>query len=67
LPSITGRGDLATDGLSLVAHVQACGQAKGAGFALRCVGERLHDLVAPRFVTTVFTATVLMVIVAASA
>jgi hypothetical protein len=31
------------------------------------VGERLHDLVAPRFVTTVFTATVLMVIVAASA
>jgi len=64
---ITAGGDLARDGLLLVAHVQACGQAQGPGFALRCVGERLHGLVAPRFVTTVFMATVLMLIVAASA
>jgi hypothetical protein len=48
------------DGAALGAHVLACGRARGRAFALRCMGERLHDLVAPRLVTTIFAAAALL-------
>jgi hypothetical protein len=63
---IMGR-HLNTDRLSLQAHIRACDRAKGWAFTLQSVGERLHGVVAPRFVTTVFMATVLMIVVSASA
>ena len=52
------------DGLALGAHVRACDQARGRAFALRCVGERVHDLLGPRFFTTVFAATLLLTLLA---
>lgn len=54
-------------GPSLRAHVRDCDRARGRGFFLRCLGERLHDLLAPRFFTTVFGATVLMTLLAGCA
>lgn len=44
----------------LASHLQACERARGRSFALRCVGERLHAVVAPRFCTTVFAAVALI-------
>ena len=47
------------DDPSLRAHLQACAAARGRSFAMRCLGERLHALIGPRFFTTVFAATAL--------
>jgi hypothetical protein len=55
------------DGLALGAHVRACDEARGRTFALRCIGERLHDLLGPRFFTTVFAATLLLTLLAGCA
>ncbi len=44
----------------LGSHVHACRRARGRAFALRCLGERLHDVVAPRFCTTIVGATALI-------
>lgn len=56
-----------TDGLSLVAHVQACDRARGRTFALRCVGESVHAVLGPRLFTTVFAAAALMALLAGCA
>ena len=52
------------DGLALGAHARACARALERTFVLRCAGERLHDLFGPRLFTTVFGATVLLVLLA---
>lgn len=52
---------------SLGAHVRECDRARSRGFFLQCLGERLHDVLGPRFFTTVFGATVLMTLLAGSA
>ncbi len=41
------------DQLSLGAHIRDCQGARELGFALRCVAERLHQVLCPRFFTTV--------------
>jgi hypothetical protein len=55
------------DLLGLGAHVRACNLALGRTFRLRCAGERLHDLLGPRFFTTVFAATALLTLLAGCA
>lgn len=55
------------DGPSLADHVRTCEAALGRTFALRCVGERLHLLLSPRFFTTVFAAIALMALLAGGA
>jgi hypothetical protein len=52
------------DSLSLGAHVRACNRARGRGFALQCVGERVHAVLGPRLVTTVLAATTLLALLA---
>lgn len=52
---------------ALGAHVLACDRARGWGFALRCAGERVHELLGPRLFTTVFAATMVLVLLAACA
>lgn len=49
---------------SLGAHIRDCRRALERGFALRCFAERLHQLLAPRFFTTVFGATALLTLLA---
>ncbi|MFM2345530.1 MAG: hypothetical protein RL654_283 [Pseudomonadota bacterium] len=41
---------------SLRAHLGQCRHARGPMFALGCLAERMHGLVAGRFVTTVVLA-----------
>ena len=67
LSAQTARPPVFAEGLSLGAHVDACRNALGRGFAWRCAGEHLHDLLGPRLVTTVFVATTLMVLLAGCA
>ena len=55
------------DPLALDAHIRACDRARGPGFALACVGERVHEMLAPRFVTTVVAATSLLALLAGCA
>jgi hypothetical protein len=55
------------DGPSLSDHVRACQAALGRSFAVRCVGERLHLLLSPRFFTTVFAAVALISLLAGGA
>jgi hypothetical protein len=50
----------ASDGPSLGTHVLACARARGRTFALRCLGERVHNVVGPRVVSTVFAAAALI-------
>jgi hypothetical protein len=45
---------------SLLRHVQHCERARSRWFDLFCLGEALHGIVAPRFVTTVAAAGVLL-------
>ncbi len=52
------------DPLALDAHVRACDRSRSPGFALYCVGERMHEMLAPRFVTTVVAATSLLALLA---
>ena len=40
----------------LGAHVDRCNGSRGRWFALRCVADAVHDVVAPRFVTTLLVA-----------
>ena len=44
----------------LYLHLGQCRAARGAWFPLRVVGETVHQLLAPRFVTTVVLAGVLL-------
>ncbi len=53
--------------LALGAHLLACARARGQTFELRCLGERLHDLFAPRFCTTLVAAAALMGLLAGCA
>ena len=52
------------DGLLLGAHVRDCHRARERGFALRCLAERLHQVLGPRFFTTVFGAAALLTLLA---
>ena len=45
---------------ALGAHVSHCNVSRGRWFALRCAIDGLHDFVAPRFVTTLFIAAVVI-------
>lgn len=40
----------------LGAHVDRCNGCRGRWFALRCAADAVHDFVAPRFVTTLLVA-----------
>ncbi len=44
----------------LGAHIDRCNGCRGRWFALRCAADAVHDFVAPRFVTTLLVATVVM-------
>ncbi len=44
-------------------HLGRCQTGRGRWFALRCAAEATHGLVAPRFVTTLVVAAVLLAIV----
>lgn len=48
-------------------HLGRCRAAHGRLFALRCVGEALHGFVAPRLVTTLVVAALLVAAVASMA
>ena len=41
-------------------HLSACHASRGRLFSLRCAAERLHGHVAPRFVTTLLLAALLI-------
>jgi hypothetical protein len=51
-------------GLALGSHLLACAQARGRTFGLQCLGERLHELVGPRFCTTLFAAAAVLTLLA---
>lgn len=59
-PSLLPTPVFAHPGLSLGSHAHACRRACGRLFALKCLAERLHDAVAPRFCTTILGATALI-------
>lgn len=40
----------------LGAHVQRCNGCRGRWFTLRCMADAVHDLVAPRFMSTLAVA-----------
>lgn len=44
----------------LGAHVGRCNDSRGRWFALRCAADAVHDFVAPRFVTTLLFAGLLI-------
>jgi hypothetical protein len=44
----------------LGAHVGRCNGSRGRWFALRCTVDAIHEFVAPRFVTTLFVACVVI-------
>ena len=44
----------------LGAHIDRCNDSRGRWFALRCAADAVHDFVAPRFVTTLLVAGVLI-------
>jgi len=48
--------------VSLLRHLQHCEQARSRWFELSCLGEALHSYVAPRFVTTVAAAGLLLLL-----
>lgn len=41
-------------------HIDRCNGCRGRWFALRCAADAVHDFVAPRFVTTLLVAAVVM-------
>lgn len=47
---------------SLRAHVARCAQSRGPWFSLRCGVEAVHGFLAPRFVTTLALASVVLVL-----
>jgi hypothetical protein len=55
-----GSGAAQPYGLALGSHLLACARARGRTFGLRCLADKLHDIVGPRFVTTLFAAAALM-------
>ena len=44
----------------LGAHVDRCNSSRGRWFALRCAADAVHDVLAPRFVTTLIVAAVVI-------
>ncbi|MEO8058020.1 MAG: zf-TFIIB domain-containing protein [Burkholderiales bacterium] len=46
--------------VELGAHIDRCNGCRGRWFALRCVADAVHDFVAPRFVTTLLAAAVVL-------
>ena len=52
----------ATDLGALVAHYQRCIGCKGRWFSLQCAIEAVHAFVGPRFVTTLFAASSMMLL-----
>lgn len=44
----------------LGAHVDRCNGCRGRWFALRCAADAVHDFVAPRFVTTLLVASLVI-------
>ncbi len=52
----------ATDLRALVAHYQRCNGCKGRWFSLQCAIEVVHGFVGPRFVTTLFTASAIIML-----
>jgi hypothetical protein len=55
------------DGLALGAHVRDCDRSREPAFALYCIAERLHQVIGPRFFTTVFAAAIFMTLLAGCA
>lgn len=47
---------------SLLRHLQDCRRERSRWFELACWGEALHEVVAPRFVTTVAAAGLLLLL-----
>lgn len=47
---------------SLQAHARLCARARGRMFSLRCGMEAVHGFFAPRFVTTLALASVVLVL-----
>lgn len=47
---------------SLRAHARRCAQSRGRMFSLRCGMEAVHGFLAPRFVTTLALASVVLVL-----
>lgn len=45
---------------SLVGHFDACQDSRGRWFSLHCLAESAHGFVAPRFVTSLVTATMII-------
>jgi hypothetical protein len=41
-------------------HIDRCNHSRGRWFALRCAADAVHDFVAPRFVTTLLVAGLLI-------
>jgi hypothetical protein len=60
-------GAVPADALSLGEHVRQCARQRGRVFGLVCLGEQVHHLLAPRFVTTVVVAAGLMALLAGCA
>lgn len=59
-------GSPSLEGSLLVSHVTACARARGRAFRLRSLAERLDDVLAPRFVTTVAAVCTLIALLVAS-
>jgi len=61
--SFSGADDTATTDLSaLGAHYQRCNGCKGRWFSVQCAVEAVHGFVGPRFVTTLFAASTLILL-----
>ena len=61
--SFSGADDTtATDLGALGAHYQRCNGCKGRWFSLQCAIEVVHGFVGPRFVTTLFAASALILL-----
>lgn len=47
----------------LGSHFLACSGHRSAWFRMQCLADAVHDVVAPRFVTTLFVATALIALI----
>ena len=50
--------------LELRSHIARCNGQRGRWFELRCIADAVHGFVAPRFVTTLFIASTVMLLAA---
>jgi len=61
--SFSGADDTSAMDLgALVAHYQRCNGCKGRWFSLQCAVEAVHSFVGPRFVTTLFAASAMILL-----